>query len=770
MTGEGAQPDACPDRETIERCATGGLVGKDVRGHVSRCPACAAQLSEIRRDNDLLTEFVEANTGRLDAPASAPPAVPDGYDIIEEIHRGSQGVVYRARQTATKRVVALKVMLRGTFASDRQRRRFEREVELVASLRHPNIVTVYDGGEAPDGRQFLAMEHIDGRPLDAAAGAATPVPETLELFLKVCDAVRCAHRRGIIHRDLKPDNILVDGAGEPHVLDFGVAKTLDPGGDDSADAPLAALETVAGEFLGTFAYAAPEQVAGDPRLVDTRADVYALGVILYELLTGGRPYALAGSLRDVVRTIVETEPPPPSSARAGLDRDVDTIALTALAKDPDRRYQSVEALRDDLMRYRRGDPIAARQHDAWYLLGKTVRRYRGAIVIGAIVIATLTGFAVTTWSLYVGQKRANYKMAKSVGASLELFGAIDLENPQSPVQVATIPGILANASRIAAEDLADVPDVAAPVRSALGLAYLSLADFDAAKTHLGAALETSRRVHGPTHAEVADGLHNLARFYWKLADYRNAETMYRQALAMREELFGPRDARVARTRQHLASTLQGLGRLEEAERLHRDAIAMREELLGPDHNDVAISANALGSCLHEAGRTEEAVRYYRRALAIATGMAAGEHDWQVARAMHSLASGLIDLGAFDEAKTLLERSMAINRHTRAASDPEIARGVHELARLHLARGEPGIAAPLAQRAMTIRAAAFPDAHPTRISTLSLLGEIDLARGERSAAEARFREALAMARVTYGDGHWRTARIESLLRESVAASG
>jgi len=329
--------------------------------------------------------------------------------VLEELHRGAQGIVYRAVQRSTKRTVALKVLLHGPYASRRQKRRFEREIDLVAGLEHPNIVHLYDSGEA-DGRHYFAMQYIDGTGLrDHLAVNALSVKDTLRLCAKISRAVAYAHGRGIIHRDLKPSNVLVDSAGEPHVLDFGLAKPIDATGPDS-------LATQTGEFFGTLAYASPEQTSGKPEAVDTRTDVYALGVMLYEALTGETPYPTTGSMSQMLRHINETEPRRPSRQNPQLDDDVDTIVRKALEKDPERRYASAAALADDIERYLAGRPIEARSHSGLYVLKKTITRYKAlsAVTAGsAVCLVALTVIAT------VNARRATRDRDRAVAAERE---------------------------------------------------------------------------------------------------------------------------------------------------------------------------------------------------------------------------------------------------------------------------------------------------------------------------------------------------------------
>ncbi len=313
-----------------------------------------------------------------------------GYRITRELHRGGQGVVYHAIHENTRREVAIKVMRHGPFAAPAERARFEREVRILGQLNHPSIVAVRDAGVV-SGCDYFVMDYVAGRSLDACGGAQRPMRETLELFARVCDAVHAAHVRGIIHRDLKPANIRVDASGWPHVLDFGLAKTL-------WSAPEAGgLRTMTGDFVGSLPWASPEQAAGDPSQVDVRADVYALGVILYQMLTGTFPYAVVGNLRDVVEHITSTTPTPPRQIRREIGDEVETIVLKALAKDRERRYQTAGELGRDIRRHLAGEPVEAKRDSAIYLLGKLMQRYRVAatLAVAFLLAGVAMGAAMT---------------------------------------------------------------------------------------------------------------------------------------------------------------------------------------------------------------------------------------------------------------------------------------------------------------------------------------------------------------------------------------
>lgn len=312
------------------------------------------------------------------APASAPPPEIHGYQILKQIGRGGMGVVFKAIQLSTKRVVALKLLLEGPLASESARKRFEREIALAAQLRHPGIIPIYDSGEA-DGRMYYAMEHVFGLALgDHARAHNLDIKSRIDLFVRICEPISHAHMRGVIHRDLKPSNILIDGGGDPHVLDFGLAKagSLEENVNTSITA----------QIVGTPAYMSPEQASGDPTGIDIRVDVYALGVMLFELLTGQMPYDTNGPIGKVLHNIAHSEPISPSKLNPKIDPDLSTIIVKALSKRKEDRYQSVESLAGDLKRFLAGEPITAKPVSSIYLLKKIIFRHKLVSAVGAAAI------------------------------------------------------------------------------------------------------------------------------------------------------------------------------------------------------------------------------------------------------------------------------------------------------------------------------------------------------------------------------------------------
>jgi len=354
---------------------------------------------ELRAHFGMVGQVLPGLTGSGGA-AATPPLPQDllpGYEILDEIHRGGQGVVYQAVQKATRRMVAIKVMREGPFAGWRDRARFEREVQVLGALRHPSIVTIHDSGIAANCH-FFVMDYISGAPLDVwLTSSPRTVEQILRLFVAICEAVNAAHIKGIIHRDLKPGNIRIDEEGRPHVLDFGLAKSTT---GDPADDPGTADMTAVGQFVGSLPWTSPEQAQGHLDEIDTRTDVYALGVILYYLLTERFPYEVVGPMRDVLNRIVSAEPVRPGAIRRGIDSDVEAIVLKCLRKEPQRRYQSAGELGRDIERYLNGEPVAAKGDSGWYVLRKNLRRHRVAVLVAAAYALLISIFLVGSISLW----------------------------------------------------------------------------------------------------------------------------------------------------------------------------------------------------------------------------------------------------------------------------------------------------------------------------------------------------------------------------------
>jgi len=423
---------ACPSASELELIALSDGGDRGARTHVSECPACSRMVEEIRDNQRFLGDAAGVLAGALDGSngeqgaegshAALPPGTVAGYELLEEVARGGQGVVHRAVQEATRRPAAIKVLLSGSLASSRQRRRFEREIEIAASLRHRNLVTVFGSGEDSARRPYVAMEFVNGVAIDrfvlerypqGAESGRARTDAIARLVRDVATGVGHAHAAGVIHRDLKPSNILVEPDATPRVLDFGLARAAES---------IAADATVTHEFVGTPAYAAPEQLDGDPARVGTRTDVYALGLVLYRLLTGRHPYPCDGSFVQLVAHATHTEPVPPSRLVPRLSTDVETIVLKCLAKDPERRYANALTLASDLDDYLHGRPISARRDSTAYVLRKLALRHRTATTAVGLVVVTVVTAAVRL-AVLAGELNRMHRSAEDRLASSELLRA-----------------------------------------------------------------------------------------------------------------------------------------------------------------------------------------------------------------------------------------------------------------------------------------------------------------------------------------------------------
>ncbi|MCB9856689.1 MAG: serine/threonine protein kinase [Phycisphaerales bacterium] len=563
--------------------------------------------------------FDDANDAWLHVFRNAQIVEPLGrvgeYELQAEIGRGGQGIVYRARRTRDDQHVAIKRLIGGKFATADLRRRFEREMQAIAALNHPNIARAIDVVD-DDDQPVIVMEFIDGESLTTwarAHGNRRPIAEVIPLFVDVCDAVQHAHIRGVIHRDLKPSNVLVttQRRGEsrsyrPVVLDFGMARVL-----NGSDLPSNA--TTSGRFLGTLAYAAPEQLKGDLRPADALADIYALGVMLYEALAGRNPHLVAGSLGETVRSIQEKMPERLSASVPGVSRELEAIIFKALSKAPTDRYQSVDALAADLRRFLAGDPVMARAPGTLYLAGKLIRRHPVTFAVGLSIFALVSTLA-TALVVANAHEKAALRVAKTTSDFLaETLAAAEPDRSGADV---TLLEVLAQAGNRAERELSGSPEAAAQVYIAIGKTYNSLWRWRDAIPHLEKATQLLRTLPDLDDDVLAKALTSLGRAYTSVRDPK-ARQIQEEALAIRRRLFDEPDARIAESLKELAYALQQATdppQWDLAEACYEEAIAMYHATLGPDDRETA-------SCLHNFGwmrvrqrRYADAVELYRQAI------------------------------------------------------------------------------------------------------------------------------------------------------------
>jgi len=591
------------------------------------------------------------------------------------------GSVYEAYQEATGRRVAVKFMHPKATASESARRRFEREVELAAQLEHPNIVSVFDSG-LQLGRHYYVMEFVDGRQLDDALLAGQcDVEQAVRMLQTICYALDYAHQRGVLHRDLKPANIMVDQAGQPRVLDFGLAKAIKPDGTASLQLTL----SQPGELLGTLAYMSPEQARGDVQRTGVRSDVYALGAIAFELLTGQLPCPVEGSMALTLSGIEATEPLRPGSIRRDLDADLDAILLKALEKEPALRYATAADLAADFGRFLNHEVILARRASATMRLTRVIRRHRAASITGAVAIAVL---AVTVTASIIGilqERDRTLDQAKIALAAQEWMDTALAEFDPNFHKVSKPVSVL-DYLRKQSEKLEAKPperlEVVALVHARLGKNYQELAYFDQAESHLLQALILRRRLFSAPDADLAQSLHDLAALQWKQGDYTGAKELYDEALGMRITLFGELNEETAMTRNDVAACLDRLKRHDEAEQLFRHVLDVRIELSGKDSERVAVARNNLATCLRSQREYADAAEVFRSVIASLRRIGGDDHRW-LALAQHNLATCLLELEVYEEAKSLLLGAIEAKRERWGEQHPKVARSHYTLAEVEL---------------------------------------------------------------------------------------
>ncbi|MFN0134112.1 MAG: protein kinase domain-containing protein [Phycisphaerales bacterium] len=769
-------PGECPSEATLARLVEQPDADPAAAAHIKACARCRAAMEELRGDDQFLSGLAAAVAGpRSQSIMASEPSLrrqmPDvpGYQLVEELHRGGQGVVYKAIHAATKRKVAIKLPLHGALSTERQRHRFEREIEIVAALRHPNIVTVFDSGVAADGRAFVVMEYVHGLPLDqhvkermppVAAARGQGTLARLRLMSTIASAIHHAHSRGIIHRDLKPANILIDSQGEPRVVDFGLARTL-----TLARGP---MPTLTHEFAGTLGYASPEQVRGDPERIDARTDVYSLGMMLYELLTGRPPYNVTGSISDVVQAISTADPVPPSRSAPGVGAEIDAIVLKALAKDPERRYQSAAALRDDLDAYLDRRPIAARADSTWYVLRKAIRRHRGlAPAVGLSAAALVIGLGVALVGLLEARAQRDSarqsatladKTARSETDNIEfltdLFRLVDTRLQGRDVPMRTVLDIATrqlDTGEFTAQGrtIRFETKAIARIRFKFGVAYAGLGEFDEAQKQVEAALAIRRRVLKPDDPDLADTIATLARIMVGKGDLKKADEYNAEAMALYRVIFPANDANTAASLRIGAMAARDGFDFDRAERDFRRALDMYQQLPGDNELVIALTLNSLGSLYTMRGDLIAAEDLLRRAFEIRQRKLKPT-DQDVGESYNSLSVLLRTAGKHDQAEALARDAIAITKPTFGESSTEYAVTVSNLAQA--LSGQNKVDEAIAEFDSALAAfvqAAKKDGsilnHPNRASTLAAAAEAHLDRGNLDGAISFAREAARIAR-------------------------
>jgi eukaryotic-like serine/threonine-protein kinase len=705
MSNEADAPHLPDDPLTLRRTAKSGSTWSSL---ASRNPARDAPPDP--------SEGPDPDTTRMAPGGVAPRETIGPYRLLRQIGEGGMGEVWLAEQTKpVKRQVALKVIKAGMDTAQVVVR-FDAERQALAMMDHPAIARVFDGGATPHGRPYFVMEYVRGEPIHSyCQRQKLPIAQRLELFMQVCEGVQHAHQKGIIHRDLKPSNVLIalqDGKPVPKIIDFGVAKATTQALTDTT------LFTEFGQIVGTPEYMSPEQAENTGIDIDTRTDVYALGVILYELLTGSLPFD-SKTLRskgpeELRRTIREVDPPTPSQrlkTRAaepdaspqlkaeaprtiGLMRgDIDWITMKTLEKDRTRRYGAASDLAADLRRHLQHQPVVAGPPGQVYRLKKFVRRNRVGVAAAATLVALLAFLAatMTVQAQRIARERdrtaqeadrANREASAARQVSDFLVGLFAVSDPsEARGNSLTAREVLDTGVGRIEKDLTNQPEIQARLMETMGTVYTSLGLYRDSERLLRQAVETNRRTLGNEHLTTLKALHQLANLLWFQDRYADAEPLYAEVEAGRRKILGDEHPDTLKVQSDIASLYSLQKRFDEAERLARKTLDLQTRVIGADHPDTRISEVTLQNIYFQQGRFSEAEVLARNVLESSRRRFGQEHPSTLTD-MHNLATIVDRLKRYDEAEQLYLKTIQGKAKVLGPTHPSTNRTTQRLAEMY----------------------------------------------------------------------------------------
>jgi serine/threonine protein kinase len=700
------------------------------------------------------------------------------YELVKTLGEGGMGQVWLAEQTApVRRQVALKLIKGGLYDSA-VIQRFESERQSLAVMNHPTIAKVFDAGSTKDGQPYFVMEYVDGLPITRYCdNRELKIPERLELFIKVCEGVQHAHQKAIIHRDLKPSNVLVvevDGKPVPRIIDFGIAKAV----SSQANAEQT-IFTQAGSVVGTPGFMSPEQA--DPRVqdVDTRTDVYSLGVILYVLLTGTLPFDLEGwrkkPVDEVLRQLREEDPQSPSTKLRGeketatdsaakratepgqlvsmLRGDLDWITMKAIEKDRTRRFGTPSELAADLERYLQKKPILARPASTGYRVGKYVQRHRVGVAMAGAAAALLVAFAVAQAAQLRRITRERDRANRITEFMTSMFKVS--QPSESRGNTITAREILDKGSADIETSLVEDPELQAELTDVMGNVYTSLGLYPKGGALLQRAVETKKRALGPNSPKTLLSMSNLAWNLQRQGHYDESEKLGREALEGQMRLQGPDNKDSLRTASDLSWTFYELGKYAESEKLLTQTLERERHVLGPTDRQTLISMSTLAWTIAQEGRYPEAEKMESEAVDIARhSLSPDNPELQVA--MNNLAGIYQSEGRYADSEKLNREMLELSKHSRGLEHPDTLIGMNNLANVLAYENNFDEAIKLQQETLQIQRRVLGPEHRDTLITMSGLGNTLAGAGRFDEAEKLLRQTLDIQTRLYGPDHPRTA--------------
>jgi len=760
-----------------EACAGDDRLRAEVESLLS-AHAEAGYLSE----SALTTEIVDS---------TAVSRVLGSYRLLRKLGEGGMGQVWLAEQTLpVRRKVALKLIKAGMY-DDSALRRFQSERQSLAIMDHPAIAKVFDAGATPDGQPYFAMEYVPGVAItNYCDEKKLKIRDRLELFIRACEGVQHAHQKAIIHRDLKPANILVvevDGKAMPRIIDFGLAKTLTPYFSGES------MNTLAGSFLGTPGYMSPEQADPGIQDVDTRTDVYSLGVVLYELLTGFLPFDAAQwknlPLEELLRHLREEDPPRPSTkvstgrdasasnaqARgtelpqlaSALRGDLDWITLKALDKDRNRRYGTPSEIAADIRRYLKNEPILARPASAGYRLRKYVRRHRVGVSVAAGLFLLLTGFAGLQ---AVQLRRITRERDRADRVAQFMTNMFNVSSPsESRGNTITAREILDKASKDINTGLSQDPELQASMLDLMGRVYSHLGLYAKAQELISPALEIRRRVLGPRNPDTLWSMVNLANALSDQAKYPEADKLYQEVIDTGRSVGAPARRRVIAAMNNLALNLMDEGRVSDAEKMQRDVVETQRRSLGPEAPDTLTSISNLALTVRSQGHYSDAVNLDRQVLEARRHTLGADHP-DTLRSAANLALDLLDEQGHDtEAEQLSRATLEAQRRIVGPEHPDTLVTMDALFNALSQQKKLAEAEAVARQGLEILHRTRGAEHPRTLRAISNLAIVLDQEGNHAEAARQFRELWETQRRVRGPEHSDTLLSETNLAAALLST-
>lgn len=766
------------DKQLIEKITTfiEAIEQSDTEGFLEDLSNYQQQLAQ-----DILNEDIQKKDAALIGTTI------DSYEVIDLIGHGGMGSVFLAKRAddTYEQQVAFKVLRRGLHTPSNVAR-FKRERQILAKLNHPNIAQLLDGGLTPEGLPYLVMEYVEGKSLyEYCNQHSFSIEERIQLLRSICRAVQHAHKNAIIHRDLKPSNILVTEEGEVKILDFGIAKLLEP---EDPEQPL--YQTQTGARLLTFSYASPEQIENGT--ITTATDIYTLGIVFHELLCGAHPFDLEGKKLTEIENVIRTKSPStpckrflqlpddirqkeakyrhtnPTSLSQKLKGDLDAIVQKALRKEPEERYDSIEQFLEDLRRYKQSRPIIARKDTLRYKAKKFIKRHQSGLAATMGFIFLIVSFVgIYTWRITQERNRARLQAEKAEETSEFLVNLFSASNPtETHGETVPVKSILEEGLN-QIDQLGEQPEVQSQMLHTMGRVYTNLGEYDRAEMLLERALDIQTKINGELNTEVASIYNDLGGLHQKAQEARQAEPYYAKALDIRKKILGPNDIQYAETLSDLGALMRYKENLDSAEVLYNRALEIRQNNLTPNHPDIANSLNNLGVLEKSKGNLETARQFYQEALKIRQNHFGNVHP-KVANIKNNLAVLYRTLGMFNLAETYYTETLEIRKKIYGKNHPLTAQSLNNFAGFLVDRGNYDQAETHYRQALKVRKKLLGASHIQTGTAYNNLANALFEKAQLDSAEHAYRNAMDIYASSLGENHRYVGIVKSNLAKTLTA--